>query len=797
MLPKPAIVLGDFNFSDINWETKQSRTKQSKNFLDRIDDLFYEQHVDFPTHNSGRTLDLVLSQGEDVLSVEDVGKLGSSDHTMMVVNVKGEIDQPSSDKLCKDWNNADLDGMNEFLAQTDWVNLLNSDDIETDWATFKEKIFEAEALYIPTRTIKSRNQPPWMTKSLLRQVRKKRRLWKNYKKYGNPETHEKYKKIENEVKNSIRREKKDYERKIANSSKSNPKMFYSYISKKKCNKVAVGPLKKNGDLLTESEDIAETLNDFFSSVFTRDEDDDTELTVPPLTIAHRLEEVNFTETIIIEKLKKLKPFSSEGPDRLKSKTIKESAGSIAPALLLIYRKSYSKGVVPEDWRMANVTPIFKKGSKFKPENYRPVSLTSIVCKVMESILKDQIVNHLSINDLIKPTQHGFMNKRSCLTNLLEYLEIITRFIDEGENVDVIYLDFSKAFDKVSHSRLNLILQAHGISGNILNWINSWLSGRKQRVRHGNIFSQWLEVLSGVPQGSVLGPLLFIIFINLIDEALIDLISFIKKFADDTKVGRKIQTALDCEKLQNDLNMLLEWSNNWKMQFNEDKCKVIHFGKKNPCFNYFMNGIKLESIDSEKDVGVMIHNSLKPSLQCNTAAKKANKVLGQMSRSLSYRDKNTWIALYKTYVRPHLEYCVQAWNPWLNKDIEVLENVQKRAVRMVSGLKGNTYEEKLKEVGLTSLVERRGRGDMIQVWKILHNHDNVKNCWFKMASESLRETRLTSSAWNLNLPKTNSDLRRNFFSIRIINRWNALPEHIKSAKSLNLFKNYYDTWQSID
>ena len=797
VVPKPAIVLGDFNFSDINWETKESRTRQSKKFLERIDDLFYEQHVDFPTHNSGRTLDLVLSQGEDVLSVEDVGKLGSSDHTMMVINVKGEIDQPSSDKVCKDWNKADFDGMNEFLAETDWVNLLNSDDIETDWTTFKEKIFEAEAIYVPTKIIKSRNQPPWMTRALLRQVRKKRRLWKNYKKYGNLETQEKYRKIESEVKNSIRREKKNYERKIASNSKSNPKMFYSYISKKKCNKVTVGPLKINGDLLTESEDIAKTLNDFFSSVFTRDVDDDSRFTVSPMTIAHQLEEVNFTEAIIIEKLKKLKPFSSEGPDRLKAKTLKETADSISPALLLIYRKSYLKGIVPEDWKMANVTPIFKKGSKFKPENYRPVSLTSIACKVMESILKDQIVKHLNINDLIKPTQHGFMKKRSCLTNLLEYLEIITRIIDEGENADVIYLDFSKAFDKVSHSRLNLILQAHGISGNTLNWINSWLSGRKQRVRHRNIFSQWLEVLSGVPQGSVLGPLLFIIFINLIDEALIDLISFIKKFADDTKVGRKIQTVLDSENLQNDLNMLLEWSKNWKMQFNEDKCKVIHFGKKNPCFNYSMNGISLESMDSEKDVGVMIHNSLKPSLQCNTSAKKANKVLGQMSRSLSYRDKNTWISLYKTYVRPHLEYCVQAWNPWLNKDIEMLENVQKRAVRMVTNLKGNSYEEKLKEVGLTSLAERRSRGDMIQVWKILHNHDNVKNCWFKMASESLRTTRLTSSAWNLTLPITNSDLRRNFFSIRVINNWNALPEHIKSAKSLNLFKNYFDIWQLLD
>ena len=302
-------------------------------------------------------------------------------------------------------------------------------------------------------------------------------------------------------------------------------------------------------------------------------------------------------------------------------------------------------------------------------------------------------------------------------------------------------------------------------------------------------------MSGVPQGSVLGPICFIIYINSIDKSLTDKDSFISKFADDTKVGRAILSVNDNVILQNDLNALVDWSKTWKMQFNASKCKILHFGRTNPQHSYYMEGVELEKSDKEKDVGVLITNTLKPTSQCSTAAARANSVLGQMSRALSFRNKKTWIPLYKTYVRPHLEYCAQAWSPWTQHDTDLLENVQKRAVRMTSGLQGQSYEDKLSELGLTTLSERRIRGDLIMVWKILHNHDDVSySTWFRLASsDAVQNTRLSSGLLNLRQSRFNSETRRHFFSQRVIEKWNNLPETVKNAPSVNSFKNNYDNW----
>ena len=497
------------------------------------------------------------------------------------------------------------------------------------------------------------------------------------------------------------------------------------------------------------------------------------------------------------KLKKLKPGSACGPDAVTARTLVETADILSIPLALVFTRSLEEGVIPEDWRKANVTPIFKSGSKSSPGNYRPVSLTSIVCKVMESIIKDNIVRHLTVNELLLASQHGFMSSKSCQTNLLDYLEVLTKLIDSGQNVDVIYLDFAKAFDKVPHQRLLQKMKSHGITGKVHSWIEGWLFGRKQRVVLNGNASEWSPVTSGVPQGSVLGPICFIIFIDDIDEV-VDLVNgFIFKFADDTKYGRSVVNECDREAMQKDIDKLLEWADRWQMEFNAKKCKVLHFGRSNPCYSYTMGGyapggVVLESIEEEKDIGVMIHKSLKPSTQCFKAASKASQVLGQMTRSFQYRDKYVWIRLYTTYVRPHLEFSCQAWSPWLKRDIEILEKVQRRAVNRVAGLKGKTYEEKLREVGLLSLYDRRKRGDAIQVWKAINGHSILNSEMLQhVNTHNPRLTRCTSKKLNLTKPFGRLDVRNNFFSVRVVDEWNNLPQNIQSATTMDDFKRGYD------
>ena len=461
---------------------------------------------------------------------------------------------------------------------------------------------------------------------------------------------------------------------------------------------------------------------------------------------------------------------------------------MAPALAIIFNKSMEEGSVPCDWKLANVTPIFKKGKKGDPGNYRPVSLTSVPCRVMESCMRDDVVDHLVRNALIKDSQHGFMRNKSCTTNLLEFLETVTAANDNGHAVDVVYLDFSKAFDKVPHRRLVEKFKAHGIAGKVLGWVQAWLTGRQQRTVLNGEASDWADVDSGVPQGSVFGPLAFVIYINDIDNVT-RLITIMNKFADDTKCGQVIMSPGDIAILQKCLDDLVDWADKWGMSFNLTKCKVMHVGRTNPMAVYTMSGHTMDSIDFERDIGVKVHKSLRPSLQCSEAANRANAVLGQVSRAFHFRDRRVFVQLYKQYVRPHLEFAVPAWSPWTQGDKESLEKVQRRAVRMVSGLQGDTYEAKLKDLGLLSLEDRRTKYDLVQTFKIIRGFDDVKSdIWFSLVGENpARLTRHSNDPLNINTRHPRCEIRKNFFSNRVIDKWNYLPSDLKNSVTVTSFK----------
>ena len=782
------IILGDFNYPNIDWENLSCDAK-ARTFIDACSDNGLTQVVDFPTHCRGNTLDIFLTNKPDsFISVECIGNLHNSDHVLILADYDFSTQKSDTEQLMPDWRNLNKEGFEEYLTNIDWNQVISSENVETSWTKFKTVLEEGCERFLPKKPRRQRGKPIWMNDNVTRLIRIKQRRFKAHNRIRNQESLANYKESEKKCKKAVRNARKQFEKKV--SQNKNDKQFYSYVNSKTKNVSNVGPLKVNNTLITNESEMAETLNDFFASVFTQ-EDISNIPTIDPLDFREALSTTQITEQLVMEKLNGLKDKNSTGPDGLSTKLFKLFKNHLCYPLTKLFQNSLISGIVPEDWRTANVTPVFKKGGKGNPGNYRPISLTSIPCKIMELLLKDAIVKHLNENNLIKESQHGFMKNKSCTTNLLEFLEVLTKALDSGDCFDVIYLDFSKAFDKVPKLRLIETLKAHGISGEILIWLSSWLSDRKQRVVLNGKCSSWKLVLSGVPQGSILGPLLFLIFINCLDDTA-NLITILRKFADDSKVGQVIRSDEDRNKLQDCLNSLFDWTQQMGMEFNIGKCHVLHFGHRNPNYSYSISNQNLESAGEERDIGVIISNTLKPSSHCASIVKKANFALMQLLRCFLYRDKTVFLNLYKQRVRPILEFCSSVWNPWLTGDIESLEKVQKKAIRNITGLKGKTYEEKLKELNILSLKDRRLKTDLIQVFKILNKKDDVDpSNWFQTYDENGRTTRLANCRQNLKKARCRLDIRKYFFSQRVIDDWNALPTDVKTQTTVNGFKKRLD------
>ncbi|KAK3083817.1 hypothetical protein FSP39_003606 [Pinctada imbricata] len=457
---------------------------------------------------------------------------------------------------------------------------------------------------------------------------------------------------------------------------------------------------------------------------------------------------------------------------------------------LFFQASLDQGQLPKEWKTANVVPIFKKGEKTRAENYRPVSLTSVTCKMLEHIVCSSIMGHLDRHGILHDAQHGFRKQRSCESQLILTTQDLAKSMDDKEQTDLILLDFSKAFDKVPHKRLLYKIHHYGIRNSLHSWIGDFLHGRTQQVLLEGVKSSTAPVHSGVPQGSVLGPLLFLLFINDLPEA-VSRGSVVRMFADDCALYHTIRSETDAIHLQEDLENLQIWERDWMMEFHPKKCQVLNITAKRKIIHhpYKIHGHTLEVVDSAKYLGIHIHRNLKWNHHIDQVSKKANNTLAFLRRSLHHCPRSTKIQCYQTLVRPLIEYASVVWDPHTNDNITKIEMVQRRAARMVNSDYRTTSSvtNMLNQLGWPTLQERRAHAKVIMLYRVVNHLIFIPSDNVLVPTISPRGN---NSSFLVPYARTLT-YQRSFFpdTIRI---WNSLPSEVVSAPTLGCFKHQMQT-----
>ena len=788
------------------------------NFLDVIDDNNLNQHVKEFTRKRGTDnpslLDLVLTDDQQIIDKPSVtDPLGNSDHSIVCWNSTFKCSEQIQTEFVPtpNYHKGNYNQMRTELAEVDWGQaFLDCKDVNEMVNQFENILkLKVEQLVPKKRQNTGTKQAPWITYKLLRVIKRKYHAWKRFQETKSHERYMQYVKDRRKAAKKVKTAKRDFEEKLAKLSKTNPKAFYSYANTKKKSTTNFIRLKKktgeseHGDIYTNSDqETAEELNNYFSSVFTKDIDESTisfnyfaqnfmgeECVEPfnlPYNVKNKLKTVSITKDQVKELLVKIDPTKAGGDDNVHPKVLKECAEQLSTPLQKIFQCSVDSGIFPNSWKTATITPLYKAEERDAAENYRPISITSQVGKILEKLIRKEMFDFITEENLFSPHQHGFCQGKSCMTNLLEALEDITSLVDSGTPVDEVFLDFKKAFDKVSHANLLFKLHHMGIEESLLLWIESFLSDRTQRVKVNTGMSSWAKVTSGVPQGSVLGPLLFLVFIN-------DLPSLIKTncklFADDSKLYAAVSSIEGHSMLQEDLNKCQDWAKQWGMEFHPRKCKLLHYGKKNPKYEYHLGGEPIKNYEEEKDLGIVITEDLKWDSHIAMCIKKANRMIGMIRRTFTYMDEEMFLSLYKTFIRPMVEYSPQVWNPHLARNIGELEKVQRRATKIVPRLRNMPYEERLLALKLYPLEERRLRGDMIATYKMMNGLIDIDRG--KLIPLNMSNAGTRSHNYQLMGMHCNTMWRKNFFSQRIVLSWNGLSKAIVESDCVDTFKERYD------
>ena len=823
---KMFLLMGDFNAPNVNWGNYSAYGGDDTfdvRLVNALLDNFITQHVTDPTRRSSNwlsssVLDLVLTRNIDCESLSQITHLpplGNGDHNVLLFTVDiPEVPDTSIHRNILDFRKADVGGISSSFTNfynESWDTIKARNDVQILNDSFLSVNTDLVSKYVPILKLTSQKslRHPWVTKTCIRAIKRKHDAWCRPVNVNvtAPSVQEiaikklLYTRTKNYTNRVIKTQRMTYEKKLAKLAKKTPKRIYDYVKKVSgifpCSNNVNMLISKRGVRLRDSLSISNEFADFFDTVFLKNDTViDFSLSDDQHVVGDQIiSDIDFSLSDVLDELHCLDPCKAAGPDNVSASILKKCRGAIAPILYDIFRTSLNQGIVPDQWKEAVVCPVYKgakAGSRLSANSYRPVSLTSQCGKVLERIIKRELVNFFESTNVISSAQHGFRSNRSCVTNLIEMLDTVTAALDENAIVDIAFLDFSKAFDKVSHPLLIRKLYGYGVRGRLLKWICSFLNGRSQQVKVSNSLSRKVTVSSGVPQGSVLGPLLFIVFINDLPDVLP---CIAKLFADDTKLANIIRNDMDVDNLQMALDNLYRWSIENKLPFNPEKCQVLSFSKQisqNLRVPYRLGDSIIKFAFQENDLGVLLTTNLDSGAHVSKIIIKANAVLGVLKRTFLHADDELLLLLYKSLVRPLLEYAVQVWCPSKQKDIKRIEAVQRRATRLLRGCRGLEYEDRLRYAGITSLDMRRQRGDQILMYRIMTNKIDIdKNSLFQIPQGAITR----GHPLRVGVRRSNCNARNSFFSHRCVNKWNSLPGRVVEASTVNNFKNLYDTSQA--
>ena len=806
-LDKEVVILGDFNLPNVRWAeaTTSHALPFETTFLDTFDSLGLTQWVSEPTFpRSGNILDIVLTSEHDRISAIEVEPpLPGCDHCPVVFHYVFQIDLPDVDDDLslagakrRVWHRGRYTLINEQLSNIDWdleFAHRNASDCESHFVKVLSDLTEQ---FVPLKET-SEYKVPWRTRPPTSLVHQRQSAWQKYKSVrlqlgrSARDTHAAYAtftSVNRQYRSFSIRSQAEYEGSLIERSKETPKVLHSYIRNKKIGRPSVGPLTlASGELSDEPASMAECFAQSFAAVYTSASPTDpaphqrSEAVIPDIVI---------TTDSVKNALLKLDGSSAMGPDGVHPFLLKSCASQLAYPLTVIFHRSLSEGVVPFAWKSSIVVPIFKKGTRSDPLNYRPVSLTSVCCKTLERLISEHLTSFLEDNALLDDNQFGFRSGRSTMEQLLLVYSEVSKIHDEGGIADVILFDYSKAFDVVCHDILISKLFHLGVRGNILQWISSFLSDRMMRVSVMGCTSQPRKVRSGVPQGSVLGPLLFLIYINHIAA---NLTCRYKIFADDLKIYACVHHRSSPDHspsmadVQSDIDTLYDTSLSWGLKMNPKKCAVLRFSREfaelTPAV-YFMNGTVIPPVKSHVDLGVQVDTDLKFRGHIRTVVRKAGGMAQNFLKSTVCRKPEFMLFLLTTHIRPIIEYCSCVWSTGYQGDLRLLESVQRRWTKQICGIRDLSYAERLHTLNLFSVKGRLLRADMIQCWKMFNGMSHIA---VRDVFELPRHTSTRGHCYKMFKTTTNTDVRNRFFSVRCISAWNALPKHVVTAPSLSRFK----------